>query len=423
MMKRDNSVYLFCLGIKRAKEPIVNMYQAPSIGIFQIMAGMPDIFDRLARNIAPGLCGLTIAKKAIVCMLFGGSLKKSHGMFLRNNINILMIGDAGVGKSQLLLDIKKHTRVCVSTSGSGSSAAGLTASIIRDPMTSSYKIAPGAMVLAHGGVLCVDEFDKMKSADRIAMHEAMEQGTVSINKAGINTTLNASASVLAAANSVFGKWDDSKGDDNIQLGPALMSRFDFVFILKQETTDMDIAKHVLNTHAKPATESANLPFAEYIKYCRDVCAPRLTVDAGKKICLEYTRLRAGTTNNLLSYSVRHLESLIRISESIAKMRLKVFVDEDDVQQAVLLFRLSCGDANQRLANNLKSSDVDDPITDQLVAQLRRRFCIGAQINEDVIIAEFKKQHYDVKIIKRGIRNLISCGQVTRGRYGKLARVS
>ena len=422
-MKRDNSMYFFCVGIKRAAGPIVNMYQTPSIGIFQSMASMPDIFECLARNIAPGLCGLTVVKKAIVCMLFGGSLKKSHGMFLRNNINVLMIGDAGVGKSQLLLDIKKHASVCVSTSGSGSSAAGLTASVIRDPMTSAYKIAPGAMVLAHGGVLCVDEFDKMKSADRVAMHEAMEQGTVSINKAGINTTLNASASVLAAANSVFGKWDDSKGDENIQLGAALMSRFDFVFILKQETTDLDIARHVLNTHAKYNNDSLNLPFAEYIKYCRDTCAPRLTVDAGKKICFEYTRLRSESTNGLLSYSVRHLESLIRISESIAKLRLKLFVDEDDVQQAVMLFKLSSGDANYRMSNISKSNDVDDDVTSQVVSQLRSRFLIGTQVNEDVIIADFQKRHYDIKFIKRAIRNLISCGQVVRGRLGNLSRIS
>jgi DNA replication licensing factor MCM5 len=139
----------------------------------------------------------------------------------------------------------------VYTSGKGSSAAGLTASVIRDPNTRNFMIEGGAMVLADGGVVCIDEFDKMREEDRVAIHEAMEQQTISIAKAGITTTLNSRCSVLAAANSIFGRWDDLKGDENIDFMPTILSRFDMIFIIKDEhneARDQTLARHVMNVH-------------------------------------------------------------------------------------------------------------------------------------------------------------------------------
>merc|ERR1712142_216817 len=149
--------------------------------------------------------------------------------------------------------------IAVYTSGKGSSAAGLTASVTRDPVSRNFIVEGGAMVLADGGVVCIDEFDKMREEDRVAIHEAMEQQTISIAKAGITTTLNSRCSVLAAANSIFGRWDDTKGEENIDFMPTILSRFDTIFIVKDEHNedrDLTLAKHVMGIHVNAAANTA-----------------------------------------------------------------------------------------------------------------------------------------------------------------------
>lgn len=194
---------------------------------FRALAARPDVFDVLSRSIAPSIYGSEDIKKAITCLLFGGSRKRlPDGLTRRGDINVLLLGDPGTAKSQLLKFVEKVSPVGVYTSGKGSSAAGLTASVIRDPVSRNFIMEGGAMVLADGGVVCIDEFDKMRQDDRVAIHEAMEQQTISIAKAGITTTLNSRCSVLAAANSVFGRWDDTKGEQNIDFMPTILSRFD-----------------------------------------------------------------------------------------------------------------------------------------------------------------------------------------------------
>ena len=169
------------------------------------MAQQPDVYARVVRNVAPSIFGSDDIKKATACLLFGGSTKVlPDGMRLRGDINVLLLGDPGTAKSQMLKFAEQVAPIGVYTSGKGSSAAGLTASVIRDAASREFYLEGGAMVLADGGVVCIDEFDKMRESDRVAIHEAMEQQTISIAKAGITTTLNSRASVLAAANSVFG---------------------------------------------------------------------------------------------------------------------------------------------------------------------------------------------------------------------------
>merc|ERR1712055_412258 len=215
---------------------------------FRRLASQPGVYDTISKSIAPSIFGSDDIKKSIACLLFGGSRKRlPDGLTRRGDINVLLLGDPGAAKSQLLKFVEKVSPVGVYTSGKGSSAAGLTASVMRDPASRNFVVEGGAMVLADGGVVCIDEFDKMPEDDRVAIHEAMEQQTISIAKAGITTTLNSRCSVFAAANSVFGRWDDTKGEENIDFMPTILSRFDMIYIIKDEHDegkDTILAKHV-----------------------------------------------------------------------------------------------------------------------------------------------------------------------------------
>lgn len=206
---------------------------------FLEMSRNPQLADIFAQSIAPSIFGNVDIKKAIACLLIGGSKKVlPDGMKLRGDINVLLLGDPGTAKSQLLKFVEKVAPIAVYTSGKGSSAAGLTASVQRDAITREFFLEGGAMVLADGGVVCIDEFDKMRDEDRVAIHEAMEQQTISIAKAGITTILNSRTSVLAAANPIFGRYDDMKSPgDNIDFQTTILSRFDMIFIVKDDHND------------------------------------------------------------------------------------------------------------------------------------------------------------------------------------------
>lgn len=223
---------------------------------FNRFASRTDAYETIAKSIAPFIYGSEDVKKSIACLLFGGSRKRlPDGLTRRGDINVLLLGDPGTAKSQLLKFVEKVSPIGVYTSGKGSSAAGLTASVMRDPVSRNFIMEGGAMVLADGGVVCIDEFDKMREDDRVAIHEAMEQQTISIAKAGITTTLNSRCSVLAAANSVFGRWDETKGEENIDFMPTILSRFDMIYIVKDEheqNKDMRLAKHVMQVHLNAA---------------------------------------------------------------------------------------------------------------------------------------------------------------------------
>lgn len=247
---------------------------------FLELSRRPDLYQVMADCIAPSIYGSADIKKSILCLLLGGSKKiLPDGMRLRGDINVLLLGDPGTAKSQLLKFVEKVAPIAIYTSGKGSSAAGLTASVQRDQSTREFYLEGGAMVLADGGVVCIDEFDKMRDEDRVAIHEAMEQQTISIAKAGITTILNARTSVLAAANPIFGRYDDMKSPgENIDFQTTILSRFDMIFIVKDEHTrdkDERIAKHVMGIHmggrgVEEQTES-EIPVEKmkrYISYCR-----------------------------------------------------------------------------------------------------------------------------------------------------------
>ncbi|CAH1792704.1 unnamed protein product, partial [Owenia fusiformis] len=403
---------------------------------FRHLAASPNIYEKLSKSVAPSIFGGMDMKKAIACLLFGGSRKRlPDGLTRRGDINLLMLGDPGTAKSQLLKFVEQCSPIAVYTSGKGSSAAGLTASVSRDPATRNFVMEGGAMVLADGGVVCIDEFDKMREEDRVAMHEAMEQQTISIAKAGITTTLNSRCSVLAAANSVFGRWDDTKGAENIDFMPTILSRFDMIFVVKDEhdeTRDITLAKHVMNIHmnAQQMVEQGREgeidlnTFKKYISFCRSKCGPRVSESAAAKLKNRYVLMRNGAgeyereagKKTTIPITVRQLEAIIRISESLAKMRLAPFATEADVDEALRLFQVSTLDA--AMTGNLAgaegfTTEEDQEMLGRIEKQVKRRFVIGSQVSEHAIVQDFAKQKYPERAIYKVLQFMLRRVSVTQ----------
>ncbi|KXG49565.1 Mini-chromosome maintenance complex protein 5 [Penicillium griseofulvum] len=384
---------------------------------FLELSRRPDLYDALARSIAPSIYGNADIKKAIVCLLMGGSKKiLPDGMKLRGDINVLMLGDPGTAKSQLLKFVEKAAPIAIYTSGKGSSAAGLTASVQRDNTTREFYLEGGAMVLADGGVVCIDEFDKMRDEDRVAIHEAMEQQTISIAKAGITTILNSRTSVLAAANPVFGRYDDLKTPgENIDFQTTILSRFDMIFVVRDEHErgrDEMIARHVMGVHmgGRGVEEQveAEIPVEQmkrYISYCRSRCAPRLSPEAAEKLSSHFVSIRKqvhraemeSNARSSIPITVRQLEAIVRISESLAKLSLSPIATEAHVDEAIRLFLASTMDAiTQGEGQGSKelmeqSSKIEDELKRRLpigwstsLATLRRDFVDGKNYTEQAL---------------------------------------
>ncbi|KAH7645851.1 DNA replication licensing factor mcm5-A [Dermatophagoides farinae] len=402
--------------------------------LFRHLANSPNIYERITNSIAPSIFGSNDIKKALACLLFGGSRKRlPDGLTRRGDINILLLGDPGTAKSQLLKFVENISPIGVYTSGKGSSAAGLTASVIRDPSSRNFVMEGGAMVLADGGVVCIDEFDKMREDDRVAIHEAMEQQTISIAKAGITTTLNSRCAVLAAANSVFGRWDDTKADQNIDFMPTILSRFDMIFIVKDEHNerrDATIASHVLDVHMNAQKtiddsvkgELSLLLLKKYIAYSRSHCGPRLSAAAAEKLKRQYVIMRNGSREqekesskkSPIPITIRQLEAIVRISESLAKMQLQPFVNETHVDEALRLFRVSTlaaamsGDLSG--AEGFTTEEEHQKMI-RIEKQLKRRFPVGTQISEQSIIQDLVKQNFGPQLVSKVIYCMIRKGEL------------
>ncbi|GAB9463719.1 DNA replication licensing factor mcm3 [Globisporangium polare] len=375
-------------GIVMSTEDLLNVRE---------FAKREDAFDILSRSIAPSIYGHAEIKKALLLQLLGGVEKNlENGTHLRGDVNILMVGDPSTAKSQLLRFVRTIAPLAVNTTGRGSSGVGLTAAVTMDPETKERRLEAGAMVLADRGIVCIDEFDKMSEADRVAIHEVMEQQTVTIAKAGIHATLNARCSVLAAANPVYGQYNkNKKPQENIGLPDSLLSRFDLLFVVLDKLdrgADRNISDHVLRMHRYTRAGQEGIPLSfevsstdhmallkdtgdnsdaadsifqkydpllhggfqsssyagsgngiltldflkKYIYYAKTRFQPVLTDSAIDLIAEGYAELRSQQNARTLPVTARSLETLIRLASAHAKARLSKSIEKEDAEKAMAL---------------------------------------------------------------------------------------
>jgi len=325
----------------------------------------PKIVKRIIKSIAPSIHGHEDIKLGIALALFGGQEKFVKGKTrLRGDINMLLLGDPGVAKSQFLKYTQNTAGRAVYTTGKGASAVGLTAAVHKDPVTGEYVLEGGALVLADRGVCLIDEFDKMNEQDRVSIHEAMEQQSISISKAGIVTSLQARCSVIAAANPIGGRYDSSKTfSDNVELTDPILSRFDILCVVRDvidPVLDERLAKFVVQSHVsshptfseEDRTDDATVAMAQeameddvepipqellrkYISFSKREIRPKLNVADLPKIQRVYAELRKeSVTREGMPVAVRHIESIVRMSEARACMRLSQQVSVEDIDAAI-----------------------------------------------------------------------------------------
>ncbi|KAL8291343.1 hypothetical protein RQP46_002321 [Phenoliferia psychrophenolica] len=344
----------------------------------------PALYQRLASSIAPEIFGHEDVKKALLLLLVGGVTKNmGDGMKIRGDLNVCLMGDPGVAKSQLLKYISKVAPRGVYTTGRGSSGVGLTAAVMRDPVTDEFVLEGGALVLADNGIACIDEFDKMDESDRTAIHEVMEQQTISISKAGITTTLNARTSILAAANPLYGRYNPKISPvDNINLPAALLSRFDLLFlILDTPSRDDDerLAQHIAYVHMHsehPPLAADPVPpvlMRHYIALARQK-RPTVPKDVSDYVVGAYVQLRRQQKddedrNQFFTYtSARTLLGVLRLSQALARLRFADSVERADVDEALRLMEVSKASLYEHEERN--GHDADQTETSKIFAIIK-----------------------------------------------------
>lgn len=407
---------------------------------FMRFARSADIRAQIYKSIAPAIKGsskdlVSDIKAAIACLLFGGSRKfLPDGTKLRGDINVLLVGDPGTAKSQFLKFVERAAPIAVYTSGKGSSAAGLTAAIVRDS-NGRFALEGGAMVLADGGVVCIDEFDKMRPDDRVAIHETMEQQTISISKAGITTILNTRTAVLAASNPMHGAWNSlEETADQMDFATTILSRFDLIFLMKDVRDferDKEIAAHILGLHAGSAAadHEVDVPISvaelrKYIHFCKTRCDPRLTDTAASflqnhyiKIRTEMRENRRGGKKDTVPITVRQLEALARVGEALARMELSNEVTESHAEEAIRLFTVSTTDATKKqMMTGVNLNEEDRKAVYNIEDMVRRMIHIKGKKKKHSLLVELKaaggyNSEQQEHFIHHAIRSMVLRGEL------------
>jgi len=309
------------------------------------IARNPNAYEILKNSVAPGIYGHEDIKEALLLLAVGSpQVTLPDGQTLRGDINILLVGDPGTAKSEFLKYISRLAPRALYTSGRGSTAAGLTAAVVKET-NGMMMLEAGAVVLADQGIACIDEFDKMKPEDRSVLHEVMEQQTVSVAKGGIVAMLNARTSILAAANPVYGRYDPYKNlYENINLPIPLLTRFDLIYVVRDvpdKEGDEKLAEHILEIRRKSSYKLAPpidfMLLRKYIAYTKRI-NPALSEEASKKIKEFYLQMRSLSQEGTITITARQLETLIRLALARARLLLKNIADEDDAERAITLVK-------------------------------------------------------------------------------------
>lgn len=410
------------------------------------LAKDPWIREKIIASIAPSIYGYYDIKEAIALLLFGGVPKLMFdGTRIRGDIHVLLVGDPGTAKSQLLQYTARLAPRGLYTSGKGSTAAGLTATVLRDKTTGEYYLEAGAMVIADGGVAAIDEIDKMREEDRSAIHEALEQQTVSIAKAGIVARLNARASVLAAGNPRFGRYDLTQPiSKNIDLPPTILSRFDLIFVIQDipsEGKDRRLARHIIGVHsdiekAKPFIDPQLLK--KYVSYARKYVRPQLTPEAMKLIEEFYVAMRRSGIRGEeakspppIAITPRQLEGLIRLAEAHAKMALRDKVTIEDVEEAIRLMYTTL----RRVGFDIESKTIDIDVLETGVSRSKREkirefmkflnevFEQTPEIEISQLIKMAREKGFEKEFAYETIQQLKRSGELYEPSPGRLQKIS
>ena len=353
----------------------------------------PDVFQKLANSVAPSVYGYERIKDALLLQLLGGVHKKRYdGTSTRGDSHILLVGDPGAGKSQILKRISAVAPKGRYVAGKGSSGAGLTAAVVRDDVLGGWSLEAGALVLSNNGMVSIDEMDKMTEEDRATMHEALEQQSISIAKASIQATLSSKTTVLAAANPKLGRFDpNSIMAEQIDMPPTLINRFDLIFPIKDMPNvenDKKLASHILQMHKKSDVGSPEIPtelFKKYIAYARQNCSPKLTDEASEEIEKFYVNMRNKEKSDeraarSIPISPRQLDAIVRLAEAHAKSRLAEKVTVTDAKKAIDLIMYYL----EQVGIDQETGQFDiDRISTGMGASQRSRFRMIMEIIEDL----------------------------------------
>ncbi|MFH1771091.1 MAG: minichromosome maintenance protein MCM [archaeon] len=403
----------------------------------------PKVYEKLVASIAPTIFGHERVKEALLLQLMGGMKKvKDEGITTRGDMHVLLIGDPGSGKSQLLKRISKIAPKARYISGKGASGAGLTASVVKDEFLRGYALEAGALVLTNKGICCIDELDKMTPEDRSAMHEALEQQTITISKANIQATLRAETTVLAAANPKFGRFDPYEMlAKQINLPSTLINRFDLIFPIKDmpdSVRDEKMASFILSLHKNQEIMKPEIDvefIKKYVAYARQNIKPILTTVALDTIKNFYVQMRntASSEEGIMTIPIspRQLEGLVRLAEASAKTRLSDKVTKKDADRATALVNFCLTQIGldpetgkidiDRISTGIAASERSHiAIVREVINELEK--AIGKTIPVEDIIREAEIKNIDSKTVEDVIERLKRSGDIFSPRHGLISKI-